>query len=203
MAKRQKTEKTAVRKSNESEEDWSDASDSEFERSQSDSDGIEFDNDEFEDELDIEENAESNAADDPFASAMTSILDSRVKAHDRENPIMIRNRRKAREIEESKLEAKAKRELRKEKISQQDRAHVTDLVSKDSDVAGKQLQHEKILRKTAQRGVIRLFNAINASQNAAGDAEASIAGDVHGLDKKAQKVTEVSKDKFLDMIRSG
>ena len=59
-----------------------------------------------------------------FSKAMTSILASKIKAHSRNDPILVRNKQPAKRLEESKLEAKAKRLIRLEKKQKQDNGRV-------------------------------------------------------------------------------
>ena len=63
---------------------------------------------------------------------------------------------------------------------------------------------ERRLRKVAQRGVVKLFNAVRAAQVAATEAERGTrkAG-VIGMDQREGKVNELSKKGFLDLIASG
>lgn len=135
---------------------------------------------------------------DKFTTAMSAILGSRVKAHDANNPILIRNKRPAHEIEELREERKARRAMRAEKVQHQDKARVRDVIPKDPEEAGDVLSNEKKLRKTAQRGVVKLLNAIHSAQSAA-------IQNLDGFqDKKVDSAnTELSKEKFLDMIRMG
>ena len=63
---------------------------------------------------------------------------------------------------------------------------------------------EKELRRTAQKGVIKLFNAVRAAQvkGEAAERETREKG-VVGLAKREEKVKEMSKQGFLDMISGG
>lgn len=132
---------------------------------------------------------------DQFSGAMNAILGSKIKAHDRENPILIRNKKSAKDIEDARLELKAQHAMRQERESLKDKAHVKDVIPKDPDSAGEALQQEKKFRKTAQRGVVRLLNAIHASQSVSKDG--ALSGET------GEDATSVSKERFLDMIRSG
>lgn len=132
---------------------------------------------------------------DQFSGAVDAIIGSKIKAHDRDNPILIRNKKSAKDIEDARLEAKARQVMRQERENFKDKAHVKDVIPKDPDSAGEALQQEKRFRKTAQRGVVKLLNAIHASQAVAKDE--SLPG------KSGEDATSVSKERFLDMIRSG
>lgn len=60
------------------------------------------------------------------------------------------------------------------------------------------------VRQVAQRGVVKLFNAVRASQVTAAEAtkEAKREGRVSS-NQKQEKVTQMSKKGFLDLIASG
>jgi len=73
------------------------------------------------------------------------------------------------------------------------------------DVSTEQImEREKGYKKTAQRGVVRMFNAIRAAQVLGEKAakEAHAAG-VVGIEQRQKKVNEMSKKGFLDLIASG
>jgi Rrp15p len=65
----------------------------------------------------------------------------------------------------------------------------------------KDLECERTMRKTAQRGVIKLFNAIRASQVQAEEALSQARGLVRG--EREQKVKEMSREGFLNLLKSG
>lgn len=64
---------------------------------------------------------------------------------------------------------------------------------------GQLQEEEKRLRKTAQRGVVKLFNAVRASQVKAEEARAK--GGTRG--RKEERVEEMSKLGFLEMVAAG
>jgi len=66
------------------------------------------------------------------------------------------------------------------------------------------MELEKRLRKTAQRGVVKLFNAVRAAQVKGEEAarEARAKGLV-GQGRREEKVNEMSKKGFLDLIAGG
>jgi len=59
------------------------------------------------------------------------------------------------------------------------------------------------MKKTAQRGVVKLFNAIRASQIKAEEAVrmAGVQGGSRG--EKEERVKEMSREGFLNLIKSG
>ena len=75
--------------------------------------------------------------------------------------------------------------------------HVEDLSTHDA----KALEYERIMKKTAQRGVVKLFNAIRASQLKVQEAISTTKGVSRG--EREQKIKEMSKEGFLNLIKSG
>lgn len=132
-----------------------------------------------------------------FGRAFNAILSSKVKAHDRDNPILIRNKNKVKSLESSKLESKAKRAITADKKALEQKDRVKNILEpRDGKDTSELLEHERKLKKIAQRGVVRLFNAVLASQNVR-------SSDSVAITKKEEHMTEMSKEKFLDLIRSG
>lgn len=64
---------------------------------------------------------------------------------------------------------------------------------------GEMVEQERRLRKTAQRGVVKLFNAVRAAQ--VKGEEAAKKGGAPG--RKKERVTEMSKVGFLELIAGG
>lgn len=135
-----------------------------------------------------------------FASAVTAILGSKLKAYDRKDPIFARSKVTIKKAESEKLEAKAKRELLAEKKRVYDKDRVRDLLPKDDTTARAILEHEKKLKKIAQRGVVRLFNVIMTTQNRA-TQEVSQTKVLDG-DKKEKLISEISREKFFDLVKA-
>ncbi|KAF3926679.1 hypothetical protein ABW21_db0202421 [Orbilia brochopaga] len=139
-----------------------------------------------------------------FASSMSKILSSHLTATARKDPVLVRAKHTAAHIDDAKLEAKARRLLTAEKRAALDRGRVRDVVPRD-DASGEEvktvLEREKALRKVAQRGVIKLFNAVRAAQVTGNEAarENKVKGTL-GIDSRSKNVTEISKESFLDMI---
>ncbi|KAI0361325.1 hypothetical protein OH77DRAFT_1443639 [Trametes cingulata] len=124
----------------------------------------------------------------------------------------------ARKRKEEKLEAKGKQVLQVEKKEKEDRGRITDVIG------GWGGEGERALRKVAQRGVVKLFNAIQQSQVASAAAAEELkaqrgtgkptlpAPTFHDRKKKGKhkeaavakaKETNLGQDDFLDIIRSG
>ncbi|KAF9015075.1 Rrp15p-domain-containing protein [Cyathus striatus] len=126
----------------------------------------------------------------------------------------------ARKRNDEKLELKAKKVLQVEKKEKEDKGRIKNVIG------GWGGESERTLRKVAQRGVVKLFNAIQQSQaNAANLAEETKASRGKGkptlpapiIDSKGKgktrkdkdniigrgKDSAVDKDDFFNMIRSG
>lgn len=137
-----------------------------------------------------------------FSKAITAILGSKIKAHDQKDPILIRSKKSGKDLEEKKLEAKAKKALSAEKKKSLEKDRIKNVYPKDEAKLHEYLEHEKVLRKTAQRGVVKLFNAILASQkNTSSTLNAHKTGNIVSVVKK-ETAANMSKEQFLDLIRS-
>jgi Rrp15p len=66
---------------------------------------------------------------------------------------------------------------------------------------GKEIEYERMMKKTAQRGVVKIFNAIRASQIKAEQAVLQAKG--ISRSEKEEKIKEMSKEGFLNLIKSG
>ncbi|KAL3235116.1 Ribosomal RNA-processing protein 15 [Nakaseomyces bracarensis] len=143
-----------------------------------------------------------------FSTALNAILGSHLKAYDRKDPIMSRNKQVLKQNESQKLEAKAKRALLAEKkklLNKTRKKEIIPLVSGDGQ-SGEEIRNviekETRLRKIAQKGAVKLFNAILSTQVRT-DKEASEGfTDIKNRNEKKQLITEVSKEKFLDMVKA-
>lgn len=144
-----------------------------------------------------------------FANSISKILGSKLTTSKRSEPILSRSKDAAtanRELADSKLTEKARRQVVAERKAAQDKGRVKDVLGlNDPDVSTAVTSaKEKELRRTAQKGVIKLFNAVRAAQVKGEQAEReSKAGMVVGMDKREEKVKEMSKQGFLDMITGG
>lgn len=123
----------------------------------------------------------------------------------------------ARKHNDEKLELKAKKVLQVEKKEKEETGRVTDVIG------GWGAEGERALRKVAQRGVVKLFNAIQQSQSSAaaaakdtsskGSGKAKLpAPSAESAQQKSKgkdnllgrgKQTNVNKDDFFDLLRSG
>lgn len=142
-----------------------------------------------------------------FSSAVNAILTSHLKAYDRKDPIMARNKKVLKKNEADKLEQQAKRALlaeRKKKLNQARKREIIPTVS--DEVPGEEirnvLEKETKLRKIARKGVVKLFNAILSTQVTTAKQVDSSLGSIRNKDEREQLITEVSKEKFLDMVKA-
>ncbi|KAJ2304715.1 pre-60S ribosomal particles component [Coemansia sp. RSA 2611] len=120
-----------------------------------------------------------------FADALTSILAQDPRTP--QAPIMAKNQVRAQQIKEEKLNYRARKALVEERRL---------LMSKDRVVPTlENFDHERRLRKTATRGVIKLFNVVRAQQT-----ELDQINETQNL--QAEKVAEMSKSKFLDLLKA-
>ncbi|KAK5654932.1 hypothetical protein OQA88_6688 [Cercophora sp. LCS_1] len=164
---------------------------------------------------------------DPEAmqTAMLKILSSKTPASRRADPIVARSAEAAaaaRQAVDTALEAKARKRLREQKRLAKEKGRVRDVLVAsttrtlniatgeieetvdETETVGQLLETERRLRKVAQRGVVKLFNAVRAAQVKAVEAEKAAKKEgIVGVKRKEEKVTEMSKKGFLDLIASG
>lgn len=136
-----------------------------------------------------------------FANAFNSIIGSHLKAYDRKDPILVRNKRTIKKLESDKLEAKAKKLILKEKKELQDKHRVKNLFpsSVEPELVRELIDNERKMKKTAQKGVVRLFNAVLSTQI---KTNQQLAGEKVGQTKKEELMNEISKEKFLDLVQA-
>ncbi|KAI9802375.1 MAG: hypothetical protein M1833_001881 [Piccolia ochrophora] len=146
-----------------------------------------------------------------FATSMSKILGTKLSTSKRTDPLLARSKIAAEaghELAEARLEVKARQKLREEKKASLDRGRVKDVLGvagEEGEATAKEtLETEKRLKKTAQRGVVKLFNAVRAAQ--VRGEQAALEARKHGIvgaGRREQKVTEMSKRGFLELIASG
>lgn len=146
---------------------------------------------------------------DAFATSMSKILGSKLSSTKRADPVLSRSKDAAtasKELVESRLEHKARHKLRQEKKEALEKGRIKDVLGLQSTEknTAEIIEQEKRLKKTAQRGVVKLFNAVRAAQVRGEEAarEARKAGIV-GVAKREEKVNEMSKKGFLELIAGG
>ncbi|KAJ1730351.1 hypothetical protein LPJ61_003054 [Coemansia biformis] len=120
-----------------------------------------------------------------FAQVLSSILDQDTNTTGA--PIMAKNRTREREIREEKLNYRARKALTEEKRA---------ALSKDRVIPTMQnFDYERKLRKTATKGVIKLFNVVKAQQTELSEIGMS-------KDLQAEKMANMSKTKFLSLLKA-
>lgn len=150
-----------------------------------------------------------------FATSLTKILGTKLSTSKRSDPVLSRSieaQEASRQMADNALESKAKKQLRDQKRRAFEKGRVKDVLVATSDEktgefessTAEIMETERRLRKTAQRGVVKLFNAVRAAQVAGTEAEKGTkkAG-VIGMGRREEKVNELSKKGFLDLIASG
>jgi len=177
-----------------------------------------------EDDSDTQSNpnlARKRKRNDPeaFATSMSKILGSKLSTSKRSDPVLSRSvtaLQASKEITDQALEKKARHILREERRAALDKGRVKDVLGASTafdagrgDVVGiestvETMELEKRLRKTAQRGVVKLFNAVRAAQIKGEEAakEARKKGLV-GYGRREERVNEMSKKGFLELIARG
>ncbi|RYP81501.1 hypothetical protein DL770_005883 [Monosporascus sp. CRB-9-2] len=186
--------------------------------------GEEDDEDEDEDgDSDADTTATSTARNkskrnDPsaFATSISKILSTKLSSGRRADPVLARSadaHQAAREAVDSALEAKARKQLREQKRLASEKGRVRDVLTgggwgteqggNDGSVADAQAA-ERRLRKVAHRGVIVLFRAVREAQERAAQTEREARKEgVFGVKSREEKVSEMSRQGFLDLIASG
>lgn len=144
-----------------------------------------------------------------FATSISKILDTKLSTAKRPDPVLSRSKTAAdanRSIADGKLETAARAQVRAERKRALEKGRVRDVLALETEgvETGKVLEEERRLKKTAQRGVVKLFNAVRAAQVKAeeGLRQAKQEG-VVGMGKREERVNEMSKQGFLDLISRG
>ncbi|KAB5529041.1 Rrp15p-domain-containing protein [Coniochaeta sp. 2T2.1] len=165
-----------------------------------------------------------------FATSLSKILSTKLSTSRRADPLLVRSaeaQEASRKIVDSALESKARRRIREAKRLAMEKGRVRDVLiagsgtekklniltgeveeveedEKSRETTQQILETERRLRKVAQRGVVKLFNAVRAAQVKASEAENKARNEgVVGVKRREEKVTEMSRKGFLDLIASG
>lgn len=215
-------EKDTIMEGDEAEEDEQNSSSDESSKiiDNEQSDAEEDDDEEEEDDDDDEEeedddfprkkkskNSKHDDGSTGFSAAVNAILSSHLKAYDRKDPIMARNKKVLKQSESEKLEYKAKKALLAEKKKLLGKARKTDIIpiasgEDRSENIRKVLEKETALRKIAQKGAVKLFNAILATQVKTEKEVSENLSEIKNKEEKKELITEVSKEKFLDLVKA-
>ena len=139
-----------------------------------------------------------------FSTSISKILSTKLSQSARKDPVLLRSKdavETSATLANEKLEKKAKAKLRADRKEDLEKGRVKDVLGLTSGHAGEIAEEEKRLRKIAQRGVVKLFNAVRAAQVKAEQAakEERKKGTI-GMAHREGKVNEMSKQGFLDLI---
>jgi hypothetical protein len=139
-----------------------------------------------------------------FSTSISKILSTKLSSAARADPVLSRSKNAVQtstELANERLEQRARAKLRAEKREEQDRGRVRDVLGIERGLAGETAEEEKRLRKIAQRGVVKLFNAVRAAQVRGEEAarEEQKKGTI-GMEERKRAANEVSKQSFLDLI---
>ncbi|KAJ5573836.1 uncharacterized protein N7459_008263 [Penicillium hispanicum] len=181
---------------NEDEDDENDASGSEDEDNFSDSSMTNVD----------EKRRSVPKRNDPsaFSTSISKILSTKLPSSARADPVLSRSKTAAQassDFANEKIDKQARAKLRAEKKEELDRGRVRDVMGIERGLTGAVAEDEKRLRKMAQRGVVKLFNAVRAAQVRGEQAVNSERqkGTV-GMGEREKAANEVSKQGFLELI---
>ncbi|KAG5949454.1 hypothetical protein E4U53_005870 [Claviceps sorghi] len=211
--------KPAVAPKDEEEEEDDGNEDDEEDDDEDDEEGEESDVDEYDLDSENGRGKPKSKRNDPsaFATSISKILSTKLSTSKRADPVLSRSaaaHEASKAAVDDALEAKARRHLKEQKRKALEKGRIRDvLVASRDDAPGgaaqessttQILETERRLRKVAQRGVVKLFNAVRAAQVKAVEAERETRRDgVIGMNHREAKVNELSKKGFLDLIASG
>lgn len=139
-----------------------------------------------------------------FSTSISKILSTKLPTSARADPVLSRSKAAAQvstDFANEKIERLARAKLRAEKKEELDRGRIRDVMGIERGQAGEVAEEEKRLRKIAQRGVVKLFNAVRAAQVRGEEAaKAEKKKGTIGLDERAKAANEISKQGFLELI---
>lgn len=139
-----------------------------------------------------------------FSTSISKILSTKLPTSARADPVLSRSKSAAQtgnEAADEKLDKQARAKLRAEKKEELDRGRVRDVMGIERGQAGPVAEEEKRLRKIAQRGVVKLFNAVRAAQVRGEEAaKGERQKGTIGMGEREKNVNEVSKQGFLELI---
>ncbi|KAF7558042.1 hypothetical protein G7046_g5902 [Stylonectria norvegica] len=184
---------------------------------------VESDEEDDYSELDDDENPDStkrkskSKRNDPnaFATSLSKILSTKLSSSRRADPVLARSaaaHEASKAAVDTALESKARKQLKEQKKRAMEKGRVKDvLIATANDTTGEIvtttseiMDTERRLRKVAQRGVVKLFNAVRAAQVKAVEADKGTRKDgLIGVNRRSEKVNEMSKKGFLELIASG
>ena len=195
--------------------DEKDSSNDEDEDEHDDDDDEDHDASESEEDGNLSDSSQTNTGgkrraipkrNDPtaFSTSISKILSTKLPSSARADPVLSRSKYAAQlssEFANEKLDKQARAKMRAEKKEELDRGRVRDVAGIERGLSGIVAEDEKRLRKMAQRGVVKLFNAVRAAQVRGEEAakDERKKGTV-GMGEREKAVNEVSKQGFLELI---
>ncbi|OLN88994.1 Ribosomal RNA-processing protein 15 [Colletotrichum chlorophyti] len=145
-----------------------------------------------------------------FSTSISKILSTKLSNSKRADPVLARSaeaHESAKAAVDQALESKARKQMRAQKKEALEKGRVRDVLiapQGQGTSTAEMLEKERRLRKVAQRGVVKLFNAVRAAQVKAAEAEKKARKEgVVGVVRREEKINEMSKKGFLDLIASG
>lgn len=144
-----------------------------------------------------------------FATSISKILETKLSTSKRSDPVLSRSKsalEASQTLADAKLEAKARAQIRAEKRAAAEKGRVKDVLGLQTpDVdTGAMVEEERRLKKIAQRGVVFMFNAVRKAQVSAEEERKKVVGEgVVGMQKREERVNDMSKQGFLELISSG
>lgn len=157
-----------------------------------------------------------------FATSISKILSTKLSTGRRADPVLSRSadaHQAARDVVDAALEAKARKQMREQRRLALEKGRVRDVLGglavgeedrtedggEDTGVSvAATQQRERRLRKVAHKGVVVLFRAVREAQERATRAEQDARnGGVYGVKSREEKVSEMSRQGFLDLIANG
>lgn len=139
-----------------------------------------------------------------FSTSISKILSTKLPSSARADPVLSRSSyasKLAAEAADDKLDKAARAKMRAEKKEELDRGRIRDVLGVKRGLAGPVAEEEKRVRKMAQRGVVKLFNAVRAAQVRGEEAakDERKKGTI-GMGEREKAANEVSKQGFLELI---
>lgn len=140
-----------------------------------------------------------------FSTSISKILSTKLPSSARADPLLSRSKtavETSADIANEKLEKRARAKLRADKKEALERDRIRDVRGIERGETGETAEREKRLRKVAQRGVVKLFNAVRAAQVRGQEVanEERKKRSIVGMGEREKAVNEVSKQGFLDLI---
>lgn len=158
-------------------------------------------NDSFDEEMSSDEGEEKQTS--TFADGIAEILNAPAGAeNDDETPVLSLSKKSRKVLHQDKEARKAnklRRLRRRERLREENVGRIARMSEYGADIIPEVLQRERNLRRIAQRGVVQLFNAVRSTQVKTKQTAQTVTG---GRMVREQKMNELSKTSFLDLIKS-